>query len=795
MISRLQISRSRSDSRPRPIQVPGRSTKVRSLIDFYNQKSLQKAMVVTSRPYNDLNRIPSDKVRSLVQNFSKTASAASGSGPSSRGGMPRDGANSPVTFKNGKGSHIALRDGTTSPIALRGNSGLATGLGEISEVLQDHGYHPWNTELRTVGNWKPSRFQEQVMLFEAGGHVARKSTRRKKTSRHTFVKDIVNSEERILPPKQIQPLTAPVLRALESEITRSSSLEMGISVSLSDVTSNGESAFSQTSESSLRKFREQREAKTVTDTGVKTSNIELENKATNSVGQDFAPQQAPSTVSRRSGSWKVALRTMRDTFRKRPSTAESSQSTKVSHESAPAYKPEVVKSLTNNLTPDSPATSYLTAPDYLPNSLRVSSQTPIPSVQAQVQRLKMLETVISEPENENILPNDKDTKKNLSNIDTDQVLQEVSGPSFSQPVEDLNTISGMGEMTSWDSTIARQKKRARAYKTFSKHRKGDRMPIAGVFRSMSPVQRRESPLKPISPLRITKEKTKTTAQEIDEAVAIANPARDGPSVLLTRASMDTLTSFKELSLPGSPGFSIEAQNEEAQVGASLDAVELMFESLSDLDTPPPSRPLQKIRSPTVMREMAFPSLRLRESAGDASIKKKYFIDTPVTTKPAPKNQVILERNLIPKKMIFGDADWRIDRRTSGNSNTDETNRKLRDLQESSPSSYDGQTTNSVSVERVSDFAILPRQNYILPVPEIGNSGEGFGDMIESESPFLKYTINPPLPAGTLPLYPFYQINREFTPRPLAEGTSVINVGADEQDEMFTRGRRRKRIGS
>lgn len=791
MISQFQISISRSDSRPRPIQVPGRSTKVRSLIDFYNQKALQKAMVVTSRPYSDLNRIPSDKVRSLVQNFSKTASAASGSGPSSRGGMPRDGASSPAAPRNGRGSHIELRDGTTSPIALRGNFELATGLEEIGEVPQYPGYHPRSTGLRTVGNWKPSRFQEQIMLFETGGHMARKSTRRK-TSGHAFVKDIANSEGGILPPKQIQPLTAPVLKALESEITRSSSLEMGISVSLGDVTSDGESAFSQTSESSSRKFREQREAKTATNTEV---NTETKTKVTDSVGIDFAPQQAPSTVSRRSGSWKVALRTMRDTFRKRPSTAESSLSTKVSHELAPAYKPEVIKSLTNNLTPDSPATSYLTAPDYLPNSLRASSQTPISSVQAQVQKLKMLETVISEPENENILPNDKETQKNLSNIDADQVLQEVSGPSLSQPVEDPNTISGMGEMTSWDSTIARQNKRARAYKTFSKHRKGDRMPVAGVFRPMSPVQRRESPLKPISPLRITKEKKETTAQGIDETVGITNPARYGPSVLLTRASMDTLTSFKELSLSTSPSSSIEAQNEEAQVGASLDAVELMFESLSDLDTPPPSRPLQKVRSPTVMREMAFPSLRLRESSGDASIKKKKnFIDTPVTTKPAPNNQVVLERNLVPKKMIFGDADWRIDRRMSGNNNADEINQKLRELKESTPSSYDGQTTNSASVERVSDFAILPRQNYILPVPEIGDSGEGFSDMIESEAPFLKYTINPPLPAGTLPPYPLYQINREFT-RPLVEGTSVIDGGADEQDEMFTRGRRRKRIGS
>lgn len=799
MISQLRISRSRSDSRPRPIQVPGRSTKVRSLIDFYNQKALQKATVVTSRPYSDLNRIPSDKVRSLVQNFSRTASTASGSGPSSRGGMPRDGANSPVALRNGKGSPIALRNGTTSLISRRDNFELASGVGEIGGAL---GYHPReiNTGLRTVKNRKSSRYQrpeEQIKLSEVEDYVARKSNRKKKTSRRASVKNTVDSEEEgLLPPKKIQPLTAPVLKALESEITRSSSLEMEISASPGDAVSDCESAFSQTSESSSRKFRERREAKIATDTEVKT---ELETEATNNIGLEVASQQAPSTVSRRSGSWKGALRTMRDTFRKRPSTAESSLSTKVSDELAPVYNPKVIKSLTNNLTPDSPATSYLTAPDYLPDSLRVPTQTTISNVQAQVQRLQMLETVVSEPENENILPNDKATPKNLGKIDAGQMLHEVSGPSLSlsQPVEDPNTISGMGEMNSWNSTIARQKKRARAHKTFSKHKRGDRMPVAGVFRPMSPVQRRESPLKPISPLRIIKEKTKPIAQGIGETITAINPINSGPGILLTRASMDTLTSFKEPSLPGSLGSSIEAQNEEAQFGASLDAVELMFESLSDLDTPPPSRPPQEVRSPTVMREMAFPSLRLREPAGDASTKKKKdFFDIPVTMKAAPKNQVALERKPVPKKMIFGDADWRIDQRMSGNNNADEINRKLQELQESSLSSYDGQTTNSMSVKQESDFAILPKQNYIPPVPEIGDSGEGFSDMIEPEPLFLKYRINPPLPAGTLPpIYPLYQISREFTSRPLVEGTSVIDMGVDEEDEMFTRGRRRRRIGS
>lgn len=800
MISQLRISRSRSDSRPRPIQVPGRSTKVRSLIDFYNQKALQKAIVVTSRPHSDLNRIPSDKVRSLVQNFSRTASIASGSGPSSRGGMPRDGANSPVVLRNGKGLPIALRNGTTSPISRRNNFELATGVGEIGGAP---GYHPReiNTGLRTVKNWKSGRYQrpeEQIKLSEVEDYVARKSIRKKKTSTRASVKNTVDSEG-LLPPKKIQPLTAPVLKALESEITRSSSLEMEISASPGDAVSDGESAFSQTSESSSRKFRERREAKSATDTEVKTSNTELETEATSNIGLEVASQQAPSTVSKRSGSWKGALRTMRDTFRKRPSTAESSLSTKVSDELAPAYNPKAIKSLTNNLTPDSPATSYLTAPDYLPDSLRAPTQTTISNVQAQVQRLQMLETVVSEPENENILPNDKATPKNPSKIDANQVLQEVSGPSLSlsHPVEDPNTISGMGEMNSWNSTIARQKKRARAHKTFSKHKRGDRMPVAGVFRPMSPVQRRESPLKPISPLRIIKEKTKPIAQEIGETITTINPINSGPGILLTRASMDTLTSFKEPSLPGSLGSSIEAQNEEAQFGASLDAVELMFESLSDLDTPPPSRPPQEVRSPTVMREMAFPSLRIREPVGDASAKKKKdSFDMPVIMKSAPKNQAALERKPVPKKMIFGDADWRIDQRMSGNNNADEINRKLRELQESSLSSYDGQTTNSMSVKQESDFAILPKQNYIPPVPEIGDSGEEFSDMIESEPLFLKYRINPPLPAGTLPpIYPLYQISREFTSRPLVEGTSVIDMGVDEEDEMFTRGRRRRRIGS
>lgn len=790
MISQLRISRSRSDSRPRPIQVPGRSTRVRSLIDFYNQKALQKSSVVTSRPYNDRNRIPSDKVRSLVQNFSRAASAVSGSGPSSRDGVPRDGANSPVVLRHGRGSLAAFKNGTASPIALRGNIELVTVEREIGGASQPWEFHPrgTNTGLRTVKNWKSSRFQrseEPIMTSETEEYVVRKSTRRKRTTRRAPVDSEEREEETLLPPKQIQPLTAPVLRALESEITRSSSLGVEISASPGDVVSDGESASSQTSESSSKKFREREEAKKGTDIKV---NIE-------SVGLEAASQQALSTVSKRSSSWKGAFRTMRDTFRKRPSTAESSPS-KLSDESAPAYKPKAIKSLIDNLTPDSPATTYLTAPDYMPDSLRAISRSPTSTVQARIQRLQMLETVASESENENILPNSISGQRKLSEVDVDKVLQEVSDLPLSQPLEDPNTISGMGEMASWDSTIARQKKRARAHKTVSKQRRGDRLPVAGLFRPISPIQRRESPLKPVSPLRVFKEKTKTTPREISETITITSPIKSKPSVLLTRASMDTLTSFKEPSLPGSAGSSIEAQNEETQVGASLDAVELMFESLSDLTTPPPSRPLQEVRSPTVMREMAFPPLRLRESAGDASIEKKDFFDTSIVVKPAPESQAAPERTPVPKKRIFGDADWRTDQRMNGTNNADKTNRNLQESQESSPSSYDGQTTISMSLEQESDFAILPRQNYILPVLEADDSGEEFGDMIEIEAPFLRYKVNPPLPAGTLSsIYPLHQINREFIPRYFSEGTSVIEVGVDGHDEMATRGRRRKRIGS
>ncbi|KAL0633294.1 hypothetical protein Q9L58_007799 [Maublancomyces gigas] len=789
MISQLRISRSRSDSRPRPIQVPGRSTRVRSLIDFYNQKALQKSSVVTSRPYNDRNRIPSDKVRSLVQNFSRAASAVSGSGPSSRDGVPRDGANSPVVLRHGRGSLATFKNGTTSPIALRGNIELVTVEREIGGASQPWEFHPrrTNTGLRTVKNWKSSRFQrsgEPIMTSETEEYVVRKSTRRKRTTRRAPVDSEEREEETLLPPKQIQPLTAPVLRALESEITRSSSLGVEIS-SPGDVVSDGESASSQTSESSSKKFREQEEAKKGTDIKV---NIE-------SVGLEAASQQALSTVSKRSSSWKGAFRTMRDTFRKRPSTAESSPS-KLSDESAPAYKPKAIKSLIDNLTPDSPATTYLTAPDYMPDSLRAISRSPTSNVQARIQRLQMLETVASESENENILPNGIGGQRKLSEVDVDKVLQEVSDLPLSQPLEDPNTISGMGEMASWDSTIARQKKRARAHKTFSKQRRGDRLPVAGLFRPISPIQRRESPLKPVSPLRVFKEKTKTTPRETSETITITSPIKSKPSVLLTRASMDTLTSFKEPSLPGSAGSSIEAQNEETQVGASLDAVELMFESLSDLTTPPSSRPLQEVRSPTVMREMAFPPLRLRESAGDASIEKKDFFDTSIVVKPAPESQAAPEQNPVPKKRIFGDADWRTDQRMNGTKNADKTNRNLQESQESSPSSYDGQTTISMSLEQESDFAILPRQNYILPVPEADDSREEFGDMIEIEAPFLRYKVNPPPPVGTLSsIYPLYQINREFIPRYFSEGTSVIEVGVDGHDEMATRGRRRKRIGS
>lgn len=806
----LSHTRSRSDSRPRPIHVPGRNTKVRSLIDFYNQKALQKSVVVTSKPIHDRHRIPSDKVRSLVQNFSRAASAASGSGVSSRSGgrMLKDGAASPVAFRNGgkvirdgTGSPVASRNVVISPVALKGQVELSVIKIEIDQVPQKTRYHPRRTSggLRTAKNWKPARpqgLEKPIMTSEADDPVARKSTRRKKTSRRASVKNIVDFSEESMSPKLIQPLTAPILKALESEITRSSSLEMEISTTPGDIISDSESASPQTSESSSKKFREQNKTRIeIKATEIEDKIIDTQPETSDTLGKPTNPEQetmvpqASLTISKRSGSWKGALKTVRDSFRKKSTTTESSLSAKLSDESILPSKPQVINSLVNNLTPDSPVTSYLTAPD----SFKASTQNPISHVQAQVQKLQMLETVDSEPENENTLPSDTDARKSLSKLDADKVLQEVSGPSLSQFVEDPNTISGMGEMASWDSTVSRQKKRTRTYKTAPIQRKGERRPVAGVFRS--PVRRRESPLKPVSPLRVVKEKT-PTIQETSEPATAIGPAKSEPGVLLNRPSMDTLTSFEELSLPNSLGSPDKAQKEKAQTSKRLAAVVSTFESLSDLTTPPPARPLQEVRSPTLMREMAFPSLRLRAYSGDASMEKKYSSeDTLEVVKPVSKHQEGIERNPIPKKRIFGDADWRTDRNVSGNKNTNEANQKLQELDEGSLSSYDSQRSSSISGEPEPDFTALPWQNYI-PIQGTSDSGDEYGGMIEAEVPFLKYIINPPPPAGTPPpIYPTYQKNREPVSRPFNGGTSVIEVGADGQDEMVTRGRRRTRIGS
>lgn len=719
-----------------------------------------------------------------MQNFSRAASAASGdSGVTSRSGgrILRDDTGSPVIF----------RHTTTPPVALKGKVELAVIQREIDTVPQKR-YHSRRTStgLRTVKSWKsarPQKPEKPVVTSEADEPVARRSTRRKKPSRRASMKDIFDSSENPTPPKVIQPLTAPILKALESEVTRSSSLEMEISTP-PGVVSGGESAFSQTSESSSRKFREQNQ----TDAEAKTTDAEVKDTISDLKANDAAMatnakqvviQNAPSTVSKTSGSWKGALRSVRDTFRKKSSTTNSSLSTKVSHESPISPKTEAINSLLDNLTPGSPAMGYLTAPD--------TAQSPIAGVQAEVRRLQMLETVNSEPENEKTLLSDTDTQKSLSKLNVDKVLQEVSVPSLPQPAEDPNTISGMGEMASWDSTIARRKKRTRAYKTGSKQRKSERRPVAGVFKPATP--RRESPLKPVSPLRVVKEKTQAT---VDETIAVTNPTRSEPGPPLGFAPTGAPTPFQELSLPISFESSVtELQKEHIQGNKQVIAVASAFESLSDLTTPPPAKPPQEVRSPTLMREMAFPSLRLRADSGDASMEKKYFSeDRSDTVKPAPKRQVALERNSVPKKRIFGDADWRTDRNVSRGDNADETSQKLQELQEVAP--QHGQKTNLTSGAPEPDFTTLPRDNYILLASEPGDSGDEYGDMVKAEVPFLKYTVNPPFfEEIPQPVYPPYHPSRKLSPWPLMEGTSVMEVSVDGKDEMVTRGRRRRRAGS
>lgn len=642
-------------------------------------------------------------------------------------------------------------------------------LSRVEDVREITPYRPRKTMdagLRSVKGWKSTRdrrLEKPVVTSEADGPVARKSTRRKRKegSRRTSVKS-TSSPEELLP----QSLTAPRLKALESEITRSSSLEMEISTSPKDALGGGESVGSQTSESAVKQYSEQ-------------SMTKIEIKAASATREAPVPQ-APSIISKRSGSWKEALRSVRDSFMKKPSTAtESSLSTKVSNQSAPLYEAGPLKSIVDNLTPDSPVTSYLTAPDVS----RVSVQSLIPLVQGQVSRL---EVVASDAENENTLPSDVEQQMN-DVLNVEAMLQEVSGPSLSRTVEDPNTLSGVGELVAWDSSISR-KQRARAYKSISKQRRAERRPVGNAFRAPSPVLRRESPLKPISPLRVVKDKiqTNSAAQDYTELAAV-NPSKSEPGALLTRVSMETLTSFKELSLPSSLGSSSEVQK-EVQASKEIPAtiVKSTFESLTSLATPPPVKPPQEVRSPTLMREMAFPSLRLRDGEEDTPVKKKPL-----------KRKMGLERNSIPKKVVYGDTDWRTDRRISGNSNINETYQKLQELQEeSSISSYDGQRTSSMSGAQEPDFTALPKQNYIIPLPEANSSSaEQYGG-VGMEPPFLKYTVNPPLPAGTSPpVYPLYQGVRDYRSRTLTEGTSIIDVGGDGQDEPIKRGRRRTRTGS
>ncbi|KAH8155770.1 uncharacterized protein LAJ45_00780 [Morchella importuna] len=813
---------------PRPLHIPGQSSKVQSLIAFFNLKS-QEPVVVSSRPYFDRHKIPPNKVRSMVQSWLRVASSA------------------PSLASEGSVGVVVARTSHTSPITLRGMMEFP-----LQEV---------DGRLRGVNGkgWKKSGWgvREEAEETEEAGYV---------------VTPEIESGMPLSPPvpmpEVVQPLTAPRLRRLESEITRSSSLRVEVSASPS-----GSERPRTPERGDMRRFIEPGEKRYV-----EPAKRYIESEGRNDPRAAYAGHMSPasralSVVSKRStrSSWKAGSSAMTGSsaltgssvsVAGSPARAGSSAS-KLSVELKPDRdrdsRSKYTKSIPATPSPGPPAVGYITAPDTFGASKNLMA-----AVQTHVTRLSLMEQPAAASE-ENLVPSDAEQHNGAAvNINISRASHTLPPPPpLSQSIDEPNTLTAVGELSRWDKSPRSARPRA-----YTKRATTERRAIPESFRRRphSPTRtrthpRKESPLKPVSPLRVIKDKsaqstiTPSTTTAFTTATATAAAPRNvtftttipnpDPS-RLTRASMDTLTSF-ELQPPASLSSSSDVHAREPPpqpLGKRAPApANMRFESLSSLDTPPPTNPPQPIRSPTLIREMAFPALRMRGDAGQDTTpaeegeggrergrgrrkgwKVKRGKTAAATTAAAavaraknlPREKEDKgEKAVPPKRVIYADTDWRTDADAdaaqalidlqgmqmqfndgqggSPASASASAPASASDAQQSSPQESSPQESGSVSsqgpVARRDSMSLS--LSYIMPVPddEEGGSVEAFRDL-EMGLPVAG--------AGEL------ELGREwygygyggYGVRPLGVVAAVGRVvtAMEEEEGPVARGRRRKRRG-
>ncbi|RPB04778.1 hypothetical protein L873DRAFT_1170565 [Choiromyces venosus 120613-1] len=893
-----------SDSRPLPLRIPGSSVKVRSLITYFNQKIHEKAAPVTSTPHHhhDWKAIPSGGVRSLVLNFSRVGIALPGS--NSRisivspvtidGGYSRAGRMAAMTGvdSNGavfggkgegeKGRRVSVRsaslqvDDIPSYAMISSSGSTGDGDGSTSDDIRVSDYRKLDA-LQTMKGWKEGKKSRRGRSGSIGGQstVAKKSMRRKKGSvkspeyesaNNRPVKDTTTSVRGRLLGRSEEPDDR-LLRGLQGlaqrESLRSSSLEV-------DPTDTD-------SPSSLSALAAQAAAAAAEN----EADAEIKSPETGDIVSD--------SVSKRSfsGSIGSTFRSIRDSFRKKASPQKMSPATAamtggvsepVGRTSEPAGNmsgltvDKAVSSSTMGGDVAGTGATYLIARESFLQSRRSSSARSVASrVRYEIRKLEKLETLHSETEGGNssgrevltgtVLDKVLDVKKALEAASSQAQIGERDRGRLPRPSPRNEPIVG---------PVARSRRLSASYRAGSSRPRAGRKPVAGTSPRSPPTG---SPLRspvltasPIQLLRVFKAGGETpvvaaamggklieSAARAEKREALNAADRGDDDISSSRdvpsnrsRSGDFAGARRERSRsPTPPLGAVEANPVFGTVLSSPGNVTESPESIT-----PQDRPQVPVRSPSLMREMAFPSLSVRGEVAPSE-EPAGKLSTSERRKSTASREITRE---VPKRKIVQDGQWIMDQKTLGEGGRIVTNLGIKKIRtELDQHSYDDQTSSSKSgvLQLASKANSTGANSYnMLPPPELP-LGSSFADKYvvvdaededEENGQYQDYIIEPEqarpssFPSSrlvrkkyavnttTLPMQrkapdrlsggmyypPFQEWSKDYEPQPIIEGVLSGNNGRldgsagggggsggwrslKNDNEQFRRGRKRERV--
>lgn len=797
-----------SDSRPRPLQIPGSNLKVRSLIDYFNQKIHEKTAPVTSKPYSDRKYIPSNRVRSLVQNYSRVALASSISSLNSpvtiSGGYARSGRSifSDAAALRGKRRQeassqasgqaperpatVQLEDvssyAISSPDSLRGAEDTSASAVELRESIYRRRNEPRSLNSRKGNNWLKRGKLLTPMVSATGepASVTRGPTRGEAVGRNQASKQGPGRRLGGSLPKRFDS---------QRETLRSSSLEVDPSTGTRDT--DEESAMIRAAVVGKHLERE-------IDAGIKGIGLE---------------DSSPETMSKISfsESFGSTFRSVRDSFRKKPppETPRAVAPTgelpelRIQDLGSDAPEPVTVRPDTSGALDSSISDlsnqAYLTARESF-----FKSGGPAGSigskVRSEIRRLEKLDTVQSETEHES-----------MSREVPRGIIHGQEGGTESGLVEALLEGDTGRPRDQWSErngpTVDRVRRRSGTYKAASGRGRAGRKPVAGVFprsRTESPARSPLVPVMSVLPLRVVKAKGEIPVQINDREQAglmgFRSPMRVDPSEVVhgSRSTVKARTVVSNTTLPATgevqPAF-----------GTPFSTPKTLTESPKAIT----------VRSPSLMREMAFPPLTLRGEISGGAPGRRSNSSRRQDSGGEPGTSV-------PKRKIVNDEDWKIEFRKSRRGIT---NKGVGRIQMEVDHSYDGLTSPSRSI--IPPLAPKTNSNgtnsYNIPPPPLTlELVEKYGAVVEENEQYQDYIIEPeqyrrsrpPLKYATSPAIrsrervpethypPFQQWSKGYDPQPIIAG--VLDVNSEGFDgaagrrslrdyEQPRRGRRRERV--